>query len=118
MYAHTLLIAIVLHNSTRTLRMTITNNRNQYPSVRERGGRGGGGQIKVHYKRNRNKSNHNNASKQKIFTPQTAGNTPAATYTTVKDLVIQHIQKRYKGGLDVAKSLQDGTKANLSTVEP
>ena len=52
------------------------------------------------------------------FSPQSQGTKLYATYATVKEAVIQHIQKSYKGGQDVAKSLKDMTKFDLATIKP
>ena len=40
------------------------------------------------------------------------------TYATTKDAILQHIQKSYKGGQDVAKSLEDMTVLDLKAEEP
>ena len=53
------------------------------------------------------------------FSPNSyQGKTQAATYATTKDAIIQHIQKSYKGGQDVSKSLEDMRAVDLTTVEP
>ena len=39
-------------------------------------------------------------------------------YGTVKDAILRHIQSYYDGGFDIAKSLRDGTKLDLSSSEP
>jgi hypothetical protein len=41
-----------------------------------------------------------------------------ATYATTRDAVIQHIQKSYKGGQDVATCLEDMKMMDLNAVEP
>lgn len=46
------------------------------------------------------------------------GRTPAATYATTKDAVIQLIEKTYKGGADIGKSLEDMIAVDLSTEAP
>ncbi len=40
------------------------------------------------------------------------------TYATTRDAIIQHIQKTYKAGQDVAKSLEDMQAVDLTAVEP
>jgi hypothetical protein len=53
------------------------------------------------------------------FSPhQYQGKTQAATYATTKDAIIQHVQKSYKGGQDVSKSLEDMIVVDLANVEP
>jgi hypothetical protein len=46
------------------------------------------------------------------------GKTTTATYATTRDAVIQHIQKSYKGGQDMATSLEDMTVIDLNAAEP
>ena len=52
------------------------------------------------------------------FSTQVAGKAPKASYATVKESLIQTVQKGYKGGIDVAKSLKDMKKVDLSKEEP
>ena len=52
------------------------------------------------------------------FTPHVQGKPQAATYATVKNTVIQFIQKTFKDGNDIAQSLKDGKVYNLSKEEP
>ena len=52
------------------------------------------------------------------FAPQTAGSTQQATYATVRDAVIQKIQKTYEGSTDLLKSLKDMQLVNLAAQEP
>ncbi len=40
------------------------------------------------------------------------------TYATTRDVIIQHIQKTYNTGQDVAKSLEDMQAVDLTAVEP
>ena len=56
--------------------------------------------------------------KELKFAPQVQGGGNRATYATVKDAITQHIQKTYKYGYDIAKSLEDGKKIDLSEVQP
>jgi hypothetical protein len=52
------------------------------------------------------------------FSPiQNQGSTPAATYATVRD-AIQQIEKTYKGGSNVGKSLEDMKEMDLTTAVP
>ena len=34
-----------------------------------------------------------------------------ATYNTVKDVIVQEVQRKYKFGSDVAKSIRDGQRS-------
>jgi hypothetical protein len=50
------------------------------------------------------------------FSPiQYQGSTLAATYATVRDAIIQQIEKTYKGGSYVGKSLEDMKEVDLTT---
>jgi hypothetical protein len=61
----------------------------------------------------------NSGERELKFSPhQYQGKTPLATYATMKDAIIQHIQKSYKGGQDVSKSLEDMIVADLANAEP
>ena len=42
------------------------------------------------------------------------GNTHYATFATVKDAIVQYVQKNYKGGHDIAQSLIQGSKITLT----
>jgi hypothetical protein len=53
-----------------------------------------------------------------VSSHQYQGKTQAATYETTKDAVIQQIQKSYKGGQAVAKSLEDMQVVDLTAMEP
>ena len=55
---------------------------------------------------------------EKIFAPHVQGKPQSATYATVKDAIIQFIQKTYKDGNDVAQSLKDGKEFDLASIEP
>jgi hypothetical protein len=50
--------------------------------------------------------------------PKYQGETQYPTYATTRDAVIQHVQKTYKGGLDIAKSIEDMTVIYLNAEEP
>jgi hypothetical protein len=52
------------------------------------------------------------------FSPQNQGKTQYATYATTRDTVIQYIQKSYKGGHDVAQSLEERVMIDLRVEEP
>jgi len=56
--------------------------------------------------------------KEMKFAPQAHGSTTNATYATVKDHVVTQIQKTFKSGHDVAKSLRDMKQVNLYIYEP
>jgi hypothetical protein len=86
-----------------------------------RGGRGNrsGGRGRFQYSNN-NARPPSNASlpKELKFAPHTQGKIQYATYATVKEAVVQYIQKTFKGGHDVAKSLKDGKVVDLTLHEP
>ena len=52
------------------------------------------------------------------FAPQTQGNRNFASFATVKEAVVTHIQKTFKGGHDVAKSLKDMVVVDYVTNRP
>jgi len=52
------------------------------------------------------------------FTPHVQGKPQVATYGTVKDAIIQFIQKTFKDGNDVAQSLKDAKIIDLNKDEP
>ena len=82
-----------------------------------RGGRAGRGGGRGHQGP---RGNYTPAAKQqeKIFAPHVQGKAQAATYATVKDAIIQYIQKNYRDGNDVAQSLKDGKAYDLSSEQP
>ena len=82
----------------------------------ERGGRGRGrntGRGRGRF--NPKTSNISKTQERELkFSPMNnQGKTNAATYTTTRDAIIQHIRKNYKGGIDVGKSLEDMSKVDL-----
>ena len=40
------------------------------------------------------------------------------TYTSVKDVIVQEVQRKYKHGSDMAKSIQDGKLFDIDSVRP
>ena len=52
------------------------------------------------------------------FAPHIQGKPQTATYATVKDAVIQFVQKTFKDGNDIAQSLKDGKVYDLDKEEP
>ena len=80
-------------------------------------GRGGGRGNGRNYN-NRNKSSNSNNYEVK-FAPHVQGKPQQVTYATVKDSIIQYIQKTYtKNGQDVARSLEDMQLVDLSGKKP
>ena len=77
-------------------------------SHRGRSGRGSGG--------NNNRTSNSN-SKELKFSQNVTGASGVA-YGTVKDAILRHIRSYYDGEFDIAKSLRDGTKLDLSSSEP
>ena len=51
------------------------------------------------------------------FSPAVTGASGVA-YGTVEDVILQHIQTNFDGGHDVAKSLRDGQKIDISSSQP
>jgi len=41
-----------------------------------------------------------------------------ATYNTVKDIIVQEVQKKYRFGADVAKSIRDGKRFDINAIKP
>ena len=98
------------------------------PSSNFRGGcgrsRGGQGRGRPTMSSSRSSRNVNRAGTAKTpalemkFSTQYQGKTVYATYATIADVVTQYIQRTYKGGQDVAKSLEDMIVIDLHTAEP
>ncbi|MGC9191043.1 MAG: hypothetical protein ACP5FR_04005, partial [Candidatus Micrarchaeia archaeon] len=53
-----------------------------------------------------------------MFAPNSQGKPQTATYATVKEAIIQQVQKTFKDGQDVAESIEKGMPFDLSSVEP
>jgi len=82
---------------------------------RGRGGREGG--------RNRGRGKGPRSSKstkteELKFGTQNPNKPQTATYTTVKDAILERIQRDYKHGYDTAKSLREGQKIDLTSEKP
>ena len=81
------------------------------------GGRGSGNRSQGK-KTNKHKENFPKTKPLELkFAPQ-SGRTITATYASVKEAVIQHIQKTYKNGFDVAQSLEDMQLIDLDKEKP
>ena len=71
-----------------------------------------------------NKSNHkggNTKSKEKemkFATQDQISKGNYGTYSSVRDIIIQEVQKKYRHGSDIAKSIRDGKLIDLSSEEP
>ena len=52
------------------------------------------------------------------FAPQSQGSRSTASYNTVKEAIISQIQKSYKNGADVVKSIKQGKVVDLSLDKP
>ena len=90
-------------------------------SGRGRSGRGRGygrgrGRGRFHRKKSFKRQQFN--FKELKFAPHLQGKAQSATYASVKEAVIQQIQKTYKGGIDVSKCLKDMQKIDLDALEP
>ncbi len=59
-----------------------------------------------------------NESKEVKFYPHSSGQQQSMTFDTVKDRIIQYVQKTYRHGLDIAKSLRDEQKKDLTGEKP
>src|SRR5210317_1179729 len=82
-----------------------------------RSGRGGRGRGRFGGRGNGQRSlgRSNSTTNQELkFTPQGYGKGPQASYSTVKEIVIKNIQKNFKNGQDVAKSIKQGPIIDLS----
>ena len=86
------------------------------------GGRGGRGRSNGRFNSRGRGSNGQNQSKGKDsevkFAPQNSGKAPTATYSTVKEAIVNYVQKMYKNGQDVAKSLKMMRKVDLLATKP
>ena len=80
-----------------------------------RGGRRGSGRSNQYAGR----STSNPQSQKEIkFSTHVQGKPQGATYATVKESILQHIQKTYKGGNDIARSLKDLKLIKLNDEKP
>ena len=58
-------------------------------------------------------------TKEYKFYPHTVGSQQqSVTYDTVKDHIIQYVQKTYKNGIDIAESLEKEVLKDLTPLEP
>jgi hypothetical protein len=111
------------HFSTNEKNNKMMSTNNRAGRIYMRGGRGRGrssfGRGRGRFQ-NRTSSNISKSAEGELkFSPhEYQGRTQAATYATIKDAIVQHIQKSYKGGQDVSKSLEDMTEVDLATAEP
>ena len=77
------------------------------------GGRGGGGGHKT------GQHHHQQQQEKELkFTPHVQGQTNRPTFTTVRDAIVQYIQRTYKHSFDVAKSLRNKNVINLPPDKP
>ena len=85
------------------------NNNRQW-----RGGRGGRGNAG-----GRNNGREKRKEKEiKFATQEQMQRGYYATYTVVKDAIVADVQKKYKFGTDIAKSLRDGKKFDIKKEKP
>jgi len=77
---------------------------------RSSGGRGGRGRS----------GSYSTSSKtpEYKFAPHSSNKPQTATYATIKDHIVQYVQKTYKDGMDVAASLRDMQKKDLKSLKP
>ena len=82
-------------------------------------GRGGRGRGRSGGRRNFQSNNGSGKDKATEIKFATQGpRTNMASYNTVKEAVINYVQKNYKNGQDVAKSLKQMEKVDLKAAEP
>ena len=74
-------------------------------------GRGGRGSRRSQPGRGNNKGKQNTQKSEMKFAPHYSGKQQGHTYDTVKDHIIQYVQKNLKNGLDMAETLRSGTYA-------
>ena len=81
------------------------------------GGRGGG---KFGGRKNgREKlSNKTKEKEMKFATQEQMSKGFYGTYNSIKDLIINDVQKKYEYGCDIATAIRTGTRFDLKTVEP
>ncbi len=87
---------------------------------RGRGGRGfRGGQGRGKSQGEKTKSLSSKQLKMKFFSHRNGRERQAVTYdTTVKDHIVQYVQKTYKNGQDIAASLRDLVIKDLNPLSP
>jgi hypothetical protein len=78
------------------------------------GGRGAGGRWTP--RGGRTSTNSNQAEMK--FAPHVQGKPQSATYATVKDAIVQNVQKNFRDGHDVARSLEELQVIDLAQEEP
>ena len=83
-----------------------------------RGGRGGRGHGRRFQAPTPRTQNLNTKPVELKFAPHVHGKGQQATYATVKDAIIQFVQKTFKDGMDVAQSLEDGKAIDLIPDKP
>ena len=57
-------------------------------------------------------------TKEMKFYPHGSGSQQSVTFDTVKNHIVQLIQKTYKNGVDIAESLQDEVMKDLTSLKP
>ncbi len=85
------------------------------------GGRGRGrGRFSGRGRGRFNNRNKKTSTKTEMkFYPHTVGTqSQSVTYDTVKDHIVQYVQKTYKNGLDIAESLDKEVMKDLTTLSP
>ena len=95
----------------------------QYNSTNNNGGRGKTSNSRFSKSTNSSKGKWNNnkkktsytKSKEKKFAPMVTGPSHYATYEEVHEDFCNYVQKNYKYGYDMAKSLKDGSKLDLDS---
>ena len=85
--------------------------RNPGRGRRGRSGRGRSGRGKYtrtnSFRRRNNNFSNSSQTKEYKFHPHTQGKQQYASYASIKEIIIQNIQRSWEGGYDIAKSLRD-----------
>ena len=81
-------------------------------------GQGGRGRGRGRYHSDRNKSSGTKSAEMKFYMHGSGKQQQLMTYTTVKDHIVQFVQKTYKNGQDVAISLRNLQKMDLTGERP
>ena len=90
-----------------------------------RSGRGGRGRGRYRsqrssgkYKNKKSNSSSNEDTKEYKFHPQSPGKHNYATYASVKEKVVQYVQKNFESGIDMAKSLKNMEYVDIEKDKP
>ena len=91
--------------------------KNSY-SNRRYGGRGRSWSNKQSHNSKNNNSKSQNNERELKFNPNTHGKQNSATFATVKEAIILNIQRYFKFGYEVAKSIEDEAVIDIKAEKP